>query len=178
MLGSFLVLAHALLIVTWLLAARGTCAAKNNVACIGDNAEYPPLMQRLLDVHMNGTYSVADLGCPGATIRRTGAAPYWDCPQFANLVSSQWDVVLVMIGSSDARDIGSGGPEHWPRACDVALAVADLPSCAFASDYTELLSVIARLGPADRGGLPQIFVVSPPPVMLQVRTSLPAWNLS
>ena len=43
---------------------------------------------------------------------------YWGCPQFAKLVSGQWDAVLVMIGAADARDVGSGGPEHWPRTCD------------------------------------------------------------
>lgn len=60
------------------------------------------------------------------------------------LISNEWDVVVVMLGTNDARDAGSGGPEHWPREhCDHATAET-LPACPFAQDYAALVQVGQR----------------------------------
>jgi hypothetical protein len=42
-----------------------------------------------------------------------GASPYWKSATYKALVANKWDVIIVMLGTNDARDVGSGGPEHW-----------------------------------------------------------------
>ena len=57
-----------------------------------------------------------------------------------------------MLGTNDARDLGSGGPEHTSApgglrtaACESPTA-ATLADCTFATNYTALLEVIKGLG--------------------------------
>jgi len=42
--------------------------------------------------------------------------------------------------------VGSGGPEHWPVACNTATE-STLKDCNFAVDYRALLEVIKGVGP-------------------------------
>ena len=70
-----------------------------------------------------------------------GLHRYWTSPTYKALVAGSWDVVIVMLGTNDARDVGSGGPEHWPREqCDDA-NMTTLGECPYARDYAALLEV-------------------------------------
>ena len=80
------------------------------------------------------------------------------------LVAATWDVVIVMLGTNDARDIGSGGPEHWPSECDYATS-ATLSTCPFAETYKELLDIIKGLG--RNSSMPDIYIMIPPALMQQ-----------
>lgn len=91
-------------------------------------------------------YSVTNLGTCGTTLQRDGAYPYWKSATYHALVAARWDVVIVMLGTNDARDVGSGGPEHWPKECDNATS-STLSRCNFATDYKSLLEVCNRLPP-------------------------------
>ena len=113
-----------------------------------------------------GKYSVTNLGICGTTLSDHGASPWWRSPAYKALVAARWDVIFIMLGTNDARDVGSGGPEHWPRdACDGATA-ATLGRCSFATNYTALLNVVATLG-RSAGSPPAVHLMVPPALMQQ-----------
>merc|ERR1712032_1073639 len=117
------------------------------VACVGDSItavghtsskahQYPSQLQSLLDREKGiGKYSVTNLGRCGATLRKSGELPYWRTAQFKALTAATWDVVIIMLGTNDARETSTGGPEHWPVACNTATSDT-LGDCEFAKDYT------------------------------------------
>jgi len=148
------------------------------VACVGDSItavghtsskmhQYPSQLQLLFDAnHGNGTYSVTNLGTCGTTLSDHGASPYWKSATYRALMASKWDMVVVMLGTNDARDIGSGGPEHWPRGgCDKA-TTETLSECSYYTNYTKLLDEIKGLG-TTAGVAPDIHIMIPPALMEQ-----------
>jgi len=156
---------------------RPAAAGAIRVACVGDSItavghtsskahQYPSQLQDLLDArHGNGTYSVTNLGTCGTTLQKDGASPYWKSATYAALVAAQWDVIIIMLGTNDARDVGSGGPEHWPSAgCDNATS-ASLSGCNFAADYKSLLDIVKGLG--ENGTAPAVYMMVPPALMQQ-----------
>lgn len=155
---------------------RDAPAGAIRVACVGDSItavghssdkahQYPSQLQIMLDVtHGQGTYSVTNLGACGATLSKTGASPYWNRSQYKALIAAKWDIVILMLGTNDARDIGSGGPEHWPATCNNA-SISSLDTCPFAVDYKAMLDVIKGLGTMPTG--PEIYIMIPPPLMQQ-----------
>merc|ERR1712113_923380 len=119
----------------------------------------------MLDVTRGrGKYSVTNLGACGATLSKTGASPYWKRPQYQALTAAKWDIVVLMLGTNDARDVGSGGPEHWPSTCN-NVTNDNINSCPFAVDYKALLDVIKGLGRTSSP--PEIYMMIPPPLMQQ-----------
>lgn len=158
-------------------AQRPAPSGAITVACVGDSItavghtsskihQYPSQLQLLLDKeHGNGIYSVTNLGTCGATLQKDGAFPYWKTGTYKALVAAKWDVVIVMLGTNDARDVGSGGPEHWPGAqCDYATP-STLDTCPFANDYKALLKVIQQLHNDDSA--PEVYIMIPPALMEQ-----------
>ena len=59
---------------------------------------------------------------------KSADSPYWKRPQYAALTAGKWDVVVIMLGTNDAKDAGSGGPHNWPHNCTGANAL----DCPFA----------------------------------------------
>eukprot|EP00041_Stephanoeca_diplocostata_P024206 m.606945 g.606945 ORF g.606945 m.606945 type:complete len:340 (-) comp22474_c2_seq2:273-1292(-) len=148
------------------------------VGCVGDSItavghtsskmhQYPSQLQQMFDAKKGtGKYSVTNLGTCGTTLSDHGASPYWDSATYRALLSAKWDIIVVMLGTNDARDIGSGGPEHWPREqCDHA-TMDTLESCPFYTNYTKLLSIIKGLG-NETGIAPEIHIMIPPALMEQ-----------
>ncbi len=43
--------------------------------------------------------------CPAATCRYTA------------LTTNKWDIVVIMLGTNDAKDPGDGGPNNWLHDC-------------------------------------------------------------
>jgi len=136
-----------------------------SIACVGDSITaggcssgpsktYPAQLQQLL----GGGYVVTNLGACGSTLQKKADSPYWNRPQYQTLIASKWDVVIIMLGTNDAKDKGSGGPSNWPHDC----AGSDpLASCAFAEDYASLIAEVRTLGN------PKIYIMVPPPLMQQ-----------
>ena len=100
------------------------------VACVGDsitagylssNASfaYPGRLQTQLDSKFGaGTYAVTNFGAGGATVQKDADSPYWNRTQYASFVNgSSYDIVVVMLGTNDAKDAGNGGAPNWPPAC-------------------------------------------------------------
>lgn len=153
------------------------------VGCVGDsitagshstggdysNMTYPAQMQRFFDSASPGGYEVTNLGASGATMLRKSDDTYWKRDQYNQFVNGTWDVVVIMLGTNDAKDVGDHhghhvGPDNWHHDCGKALAEkGSLEGCSYASDYAHFLSLAAKQGPG--GGAPKIFVAVPPPLM-------------
>lgn len=152
---------------------KGTTALK--VACVGDsitagahssgaNMTYPAQLQRLVDP--TGTkVAITNLGACGSTLQKEGDSPYWQRPQYGALVNNTWDVVVIMLGTNDAKDKADGGPPNWLGDCNSAAPFTNmsLANCRYGDSYADLIAVVRKLGTTPAG--PQIFVAIPPPLM-------------
>ena len=43
-------------------------------------------------------------------------SPYWKRPQFKELTSKKWDIIIIMLGTNDAKDPGDHGMPYVPTA--------------------------------------------------------------
>jgi len=140
-------------------------SAQISVACVGDSITagacssgpsmtYPSQLQQML----GSGYLVTNLGACGATLQKKADSPYWNRPQYTALIQGKWDIVVIMLGTNDAKDKGSGGPSNWPHDCGGSDPLAN---CAFGTDYAALIAKVHTLGN------PKIFVNIPPPLMEQ-----------
>jgi hypothetical protein len=64
----------------------------------------------------SGKYCVTNLGKSGATLQKApkADAPYWKTNQFQTLIKNKWDIVVVMLGTNDAKD-ACGHPASFCR---------------------------------------------------------------
>jgi lysophospholipase L1-like esterase len=144
------------------------------VACVGDsitagylssNASfaYPGRLQAHLDAKFGpGIYAVTNFGAGGATVQKDADSPYWNRTQYATFVNgSSYDIVILMLGTNDAKDTGNGGAPNWPAAC--SLPNPSAASCTVVKDYLALVDVARKLGPR-LGTPPQIAIMVPPPL--------------
>jgi len=92
-----------------LLLPSGVPATK--VACVGDSitagvgssgiaTRYPSVLQN----YLGDTYEVANFGVSGSTMMRSGDRPYWNEGAFTNAQNFEADIVLLMLGTNDAKD--------------------------------------------------------------------------
>ena len=131
-------------------AAAFACAFPANaakIACVGDSItfgyglgnpsseSYPAqLAQRLGSAH-----TVQNFGVSGATLLKNGDKPYWDETAYASSGTFDPDVVVVMLGTNDAK------PQNWAKEAE------------FAPNYAELIQHYRALGAL-------VYVATPPPV--------------
>ncbi|GMI28844.1 hypothetical protein TeGR_g1332 [Tetraparma gracilis] len=147
------------------LTTFASASAATRIACVGDSitagscssgepAFYPSQLQDLLDAEYgSGAYNVTNFGESGATMQKKGDSPYWERASFPKLVAETWDIVVIMLGTNDAKDEGSGGPSNWQHDC------ATLADCVFAEDYKSMIDTVRSLGN------PDIYIMVPPPLM-------------
>jgi len=139
---------------------------QKSVACVGDSITagvhaseadftYPAQLQHFL----GDAYKVTNLGACGSTMMKGADSPYWKRPQFQALTASKWDIVVIMLGTNDAKDIGHGGPANWPHDCTGESQL----SCAFSKDYASMIELVKTLG---NSSSPDIYLMIPPPLML------------
>lgn len=130
----------------------------------GGNHTYPGQLQIMLNEAHPGKYTVTNLGACGATMLKHADSPYWKRPQFTTLNSSKWDIIVIMLGTNDAKDPGDGGPNNWLQECG-GPDNTKLAGCTFADDYLSMISLVKTLGTTPAG--PKIFIAIPPPLMQQ-----------
>jgi lysophospholipase L1-like esterase len=120
---------------------NGGTEAPIRVACIGDSITdlpyYPDELQTLLGTN----YTVENFGVSGATALRDTDNPYMDHIKFVEAKNFLPDIVVIMLGTNDARE------DHFESIEN------------FVSDYTELVNQIQALE-----SNPQIFLAKPPPL--------------
>lgn len=142
----------AILTLTWSAPAR---AAK--IACVGDSItygyglanpgqqSYPAVLQTLL----GSKHTVKNFGTSGCTLLKKGDKPYWNDANFGASDAFKPDVVVVMLGTNDAK------PQNWSRKAD------------FAGDYRSLIEHY-------RGPGALVYVAPPPPVVPPGAFDIPA----
>lgn len=139
------------------------------IGCIGDSITagvhstggihtYPGQLGILL----GEKYSVTNLGACGSTMLKAANSPYWKRPQYHALTAAKWDIIIIMLGTNDAKDPGDHGPNNWLHNCG-GPDHTTLDGCTFAEDYKSMIDVVRHLGTTDAG--PKIFVAIPPPLM-------------
>ena len=145
------------------------------IACVGDSITagvhssgglhpYPQQLQILLDmVHGTDAYSVTNLGACGSTMLKHGDSPFWKRPQYKALTEGKWDVVTIMLGTNDAKDPGSKGPNNWQHDCGGVNATTTA-NCSFATDYKAMIDLVRTLG-TSAGTPPKVYGLIPPPLM-------------
>lgn len=125
----------------------------------GGQHPYPQQLQILLDqAYGIDTYSVTNLGSSGSTMLKRSDKTYWNQTVFQTLLRNKWDVVIIMLGTNDAKDTSSGGPDNWQHDCG-SIENPSLTPCSFANDYANMISIIRTLGKSKEG--PQIYVTVP-----------------
>lgn len=153
-----------------LIAARTTRRVR--VACVGDSITYgyrgwaPPTQEaypRVLQRLLGDGYNVTNFGNPGKTVQKDGqdwgnvSASYWQTYEFQNLSTRTWDIVVLQLGTNDAKDESTGGPPNWKHAlCDSPASGAQ---CPYWEDLSAMIAHIRKLGQ------PEVFISIPPPVM-------------
>ena len=123
----------------------------------GGNHTYPGQLQIYLDEkYGKGKYAVTNLGACGSTMLKKGNSPYWQRPQYTTLIQNTWDIVIIMLGTNDSKDVGDHGPNNWHEEDNNVHG-------EFAQNYRSLIDIIRKLG--KRGNEPVIFAAIPPPLM-------------
>lgn len=157
-------------------APRNAPATAIKIACVGDsitagahssggNHTYPGQLQILLDqAHGKDAYSVTNLGACGSTMLKKGNSPFWKRPQYSALTAGKWDIVTIMLGTNDAKDPGSRGPNNWQHDCG-GPDQTTIEGCSFAEDYKSMIELIKTLGTTPAG--PKIYVMIPVPLFQQ-----------
>ena len=134
------------------------------VCSSGGSHPYPSQLQMLLDTsHGAGSYSVTNLGESGSTMLKKADSPYWQRSSYITLTTNNWDIVTIMLGTNDAKDPGSHGPNNWPHDCGTPTA-PKIWDCQFAADYNDMIEVVKTLG-TEPGKPPKIYLMVPPPLM-------------
>ena len=147
----------------------------------GGNHTWPGQLQIMLDDKYSGKYCVENLGEGGATLQHAphGDSPYWKRGSFGKLTSRTWDLVVIMLGTNDAKD-ACGEPAsfcnaaikpplnsccNWPHAGQTNWTqdCTDL-QCPFAQDYASLIALVKTLGRTN-GSAPTIWLAAPPPLV-------------
>ena len=126
--------------------AEGSSAAKIRVACLGDSItlgegvalsdSYPSKMQDLL----GNQYLVLNFGYSGAAVGAGADLPYVETEAYRQAMASAPDVVIIMLGTNDAR-----------HPNDTAAMLA-----SFRDDYEALV-----LGFKDLATRPKVYLVTP-----------------
>lgn len=119
------------------------------VACVGDSItwgagtkdpatqSYPAQLQSLL----GSGYHVGNFGKPWAALTKTADVPYWTLPEFRSAKEFLPQIVLIMLGTNDART------DNWAKGANL-----------FVPQYKELIRVFR-----DLPSHPKVFLCLPPP---------------
>jgi lysophospholipase L1-like esterase/pimeloyl-ACP methyl ester carboxylesterase len=81
------------------------------IACVGNSITYGSgLKDRLkesypaqLQAMLGKGYEVMNFGVSGATMLKKGNKPYWNTPEYANVLVSNPDLVFIKLGTNDSK---------------------------------------------------------------------------
>ncbi|MCL1990592.1 MAG: GDSL-type esterase/lipase family protein [Defluviitaleaceae bacterium] len=119
------------------------------IACVGDSLTYGYLVEdrevncypAVLNERLGDTYVVGNFGVNGHTLLKTGDAPYWNHENFKFSAMIEPDIVLIMLGSNDAK------PHNFTTLED------------FLQTYEEMIAYYRQLD-----SKPRIYMMTPPTV--------------
>lgn len=116
------------------------------VACVGDSITYGAKIQdkfinsypAQLQLLLGSDYLVGNFGASGHTLQKSGNFPYWNSLAFQESSDFKPDIVLIMLGTNDAKPYNWTGTEN------------------FLADYRELIRHYHSLK-----SHPQIYLMTP-----------------
>lgn len=119
------------------------------IACVGnsitfgagignrDKMSYPAQLQAWL----GNKYLVRNFGVSGATMLRHGDKPYWDEPEYKEVLNFNPDIIIMKLGTNDSK------PQNWQYAGE------------FEKDYSDMVLAFKGLD-----SKPRILLALPVPV--------------
>lgn len=132
---------------------------KTKIACVGDSIThgfllfprkkhaYPTVLQKLL----GDTFLVKNFGVNGVTVTQTGNRPYMKQQAYADSLSFQPDIVIIMLSTNDTR-------------------VMNRDTARFKPDYLTLLASYKQLGA-------KIIILSSPQLYAVRRRETPYYSM-
>jgi lysophospholipase L1-like esterase len=117
------------------------CDGLIRVACVGDSITEGSGYPENLQVMLGDNYMVGNFGVSGSTVLQNSDMPYMNEPAFWRAIAFQPSIVVVMLGTNDAKESPYGSVEN------------------FQSDYKELIREYETLE-----SNPKIWLVTPPPI--------------
>ncbi len=111
------------------------------VACVGDSITEGSGYPENLQVMLGDNYRVGNFGVSGSTVLQNSNMPYMNQSAFWRAIVFQPSIVVVMLGTNDAKESPYGSVEN------------------FQFDYKELIREYETLE-----SNPKIWLVTPPPI--------------
>ncbi|AWW30435.1 sialate O-acetylesterase [Echinicola strongylocentroti] len=140
------ILLSSLLLFSMLISASAQSPVK--VACVGNSItqgpgrdhpdSWPLLMQNVL----GDEYLVKNFGVSGRTLLKNGDHPYWDEPQFQEVLDFGADILVIKLGTNDSK------PQNWKHKEE------------FVQDYIDMITIFRETMPDDG----EVYVCIPVPV--------------
>ena len=118
------------------------------IACVGDSItqgyaldnpaddSYPSQLAQIL----GEGFQVGNFGIRSATVLKNSSKPYWSTSQFESSKSFNPDIVVIMLGTNDAKSVNWSNQEQ------------------FIPDYTDLINTYKNLE-----SQPTVYIAYPPP---------------
>lgn len=141
---------QALFLITLFPLMFSSCSDSTKIACAGDSITYgygltnpkSDSYPAVLDKKTGNAYKVRNFGHSGATALKKSDLPYWTVPEMEKLKKYQPDIIVLLLGSNDAKNY------NWPGRY------------IFQQDYEALILDLKTLK-----SQPQIYVGTPPPAL-------------
>ncbi|GGF35843.1 hypothetical protein GCM10011339_25310 [Echinicola rosea] len=87
-------------------------------------------------------YLVKNFGVSGRTLLKNGDYPYWDEPQFQEVLDFKADILVIKLGTNDSK------PQNWKYKDE------------FVQDYIDMITIFRETMPDDG----EVYVCIPVPV--------------
>lgn len=71
------------------------------------------MQQNLNTKYGVGAYNVINFGECGSTMQRHADSPYDQRPSWPKVLNTSSDIIVIMLGTNDAKDLSDGGPPNW-----------------------------------------------------------------
>lgn len=135
-------------LITFISLMFFSCSDRTKIACAGDSITYGYGLKNpnnqsypaVLDTKLGNEYKVKNFGHSGATALKQSDLPYRTVPEMKQLERFQPDIVILLLGSNDAKNY------NWPGRG------------IFQQDFEALVLKLAALK-----SQPDIYLVTPPP---------------
>lgn len=142
---------------------RGDCtmrpklAGQVSIACVGDSITaggWPQIMQTNLNAKYPNKYLVSNFGESGATLQRAGDSPYVLRASWPQVLASNADIVIIMLGTNDAKNSVNNGPHNWENDGVNTTGIE-----SYKTDYAFFVQTFSNFT-----SKPQIYAAVPPPL--------------
>lgn len=132
------VVIFAILFVAGLLYHSGFLGGEDKrirVTCVGDSLTYGSgvLKTREIDSYpsklqtkLGPSYLVSNFGLRNGTASETGNLPYINSGEYADSLKSKPDIVVIMLGTNDTKDINWDADEYKKGLSDIVASYLDL----------------------------------------------------